>query len=260
MSTYGSPGPVNPVASGSGPYPPAGLPGGQMPPVPPATAADPWQDETVVQPGSAPPAPQYAPPPQPPPYSPTPDYYAAPVPQSPAPAYQPGYAQPQPQGGYQQQQGYPPPATPQYQPAAYQAPGGYQGGYDQGGGYDQQQWQAPPKKKRSAAVIILSILLVLVVLAGAAVGIYLWQTRDTVTVPPPAAPAVGQCLASDGAATNPKLVVTACGSNTLQVVKVFHGTTDVTVCNGVKGVTTNYNFAWPVDPQINDYVLCLKQQ
>ncbi len=50
-----------------------------------------------------------------------------------------------------------------------------------------------------------------------------------------------------------------CIPGAYKVLKVQKGTVDTTACNGVDGVTNNYTFEWPVDPSINDYVLCLQK-
>jgi hypothetical protein len=138
---------------------------------------------------------------------------------------------------------------PQYQPPAYAQPP-YDPNYPP---------PAVPKKDNSALVIVLALLLAVVVLAGAGLAIYLWRTNAAATPPPPV-PAVNDCLVSNGKAANPTLTKTACGPNTFKVLKVQRGSVDTSICNGVPGVTNNYTFQWPVDPQINDYVLCLQQQ
>lgn len=190
--------------------------------------ADPWNDETVRQdvPSSTPPV-------STPPASSGPSVPPA------AAGYQPGFAQPQ----YGQPQYQPPQYEPQYQPAAYPQ-------------YDQPY---PAANKKSPAVLILSILLVAVVLAAAGIVIYLWQS-DGSTEPPPAVPTVGECLVSDNSANNPLLTEATCGPDTYKVLKIARGTVDTGVCNGVDGVTNNYVFQWPINPSINDYVLCLQKQ
>jgi hypothetical protein len=226
--------------------------------------ADPWNEETVNQdPVSAAPqqpsAESSAAPSAPetpvsqtphqsqpvPPAQSAPPVQSAPPAQSMPPMYQPGYST------YQPRQ-YEPQYEQQYQqyPPQYQAPTYGQAQYEP-------QYAQP--KKTSTAIIVLSVLLALVVLIGAGLGIYLWRTRAAATPPPPV-PAVNECLVSNGDTANPMLTPVGCGPNTYKVLKVQRGTTDSAVCNGVGGVSDTYKFEWPVDPTVNNYVLCLQKQ
>jgi hypothetical protein len=66
-------------------------------------------------------------------------------------------------------------------------------------------------------------------------------------------------VTSSGSGSNPVLTNSGCIPGAYKVLRVQKGTVDTTVCNGVDGVTNNYTFEWPVDPSINDYVLCLQK-
>ncbi|SCL68211.1 hypothetical protein GA0070604_6231 [Micromonospora eburnea] len=169
-------------------------------------------------------------------------------------------------------------------PAAYQE-------YPADPDYGQQPYAEPAAPKRGKGPLV-ALLAVLVVLGGA--GAYWFVGRDdsapaggsgaltpattassdeaAVPATTAAAPAsstdprfvkAGQCVRNEGAADQPKLLISECGAKTYQVLDRIDGPTSgkkdaETKCAKVKGYTDWYFYDSELDTL--DFVLCLKRR
>lgn len=227
----------------------------------------------ATQPGGwgEPPAPRYEPPA--PRYEPPNPPYEPPVPryEPPAQRYEPAVSW---DGG---------------QPAG---PAPYQG-YPADPGYGGQPPYAEPTPPKRGKGLLVAALAVLVLLGLGGVGVFWFLGGDE---PPPAsgtgaptsattdpsepadpvttapAPAsstdprfvkAGQCVRNEGAADQPKLVISGCGAKTYQVLRRIDGATSgkkdaETKCAKVDGYTDWYFFDSELDTL--DFVLCLKRR
>ncbi|SBT53167.1 Flagellar basal body-associated protein FliL [Micromonospora narathiwatensis] len=174
-------------------------------------------------------------------------------------------------------------------------PTGYQG-YPVDPGYDGQPYAEPEPPKRGRGPLV-ALLAVLVVLGLGGAGAYWFLGRDdsapangtaapaAPTVDPvadptePADPATtapapasstdprfvkaGQCVRNEGAADQPKLVISECGAKTYQVLRRIDGPTSgkkdaQAKCAKVEDYTDWYFFDSELDTL--DFVLCLKRR
>jgi hypothetical protein len=142
------------------------------------------------------------------------------------------------------------------------------------------QWVAEPKPGSKALVAVLAAVLVLVLCGGGVAALYLIgggsrtsSASGSTATPPnnggsgaaassatydPTGIRVDQCVQNERTDDDPRLKVVSCGSGTLKVIKRFDGTTDNSLCNGVKGATHHYFY--DTTPDSADFVLCLQQQ
>ncbi|MFU8873356.1 flagellar basal body protein FliL [Micromonospora sp. SL4-19] len=197
-------------------------------------------------------------------------------------------------------QRYEPPAQ-RYEPAAPwdagQPTGPYQGYPAADSGYGGQAPYAEPTPPRRGKGPLVAVLAVLALLALGGAGAFWFLGRDkpgpasgtgapaspatdptaqatepdepAATTPAPAATTdarfvkAGQCLRNEGAAAQPKLVITECGAKTYQVLRRIDGETSgkkdaEAKCAKVEGYTDWYFFDSELDTL--DFVLCLKRR
>jgi hypothetical protein len=151
----------------------------------------------------------------------------------------------------------------------------------------------PDGRRRRTAMIVVLVVLVLLVLGGGGTALYVLgrgeesttkrssprasnpapgQAAGPTATPKTGTPApesstdarfakVGQCVMNEGAASQPRLVITKCGSRTYQVLARFNGATTgerdaKAKCSTVAGYTDWYFFNSELD--VLDFVLCLK--